>query len=238
MRALAKDLDSVKHVLRLVVVGVAQVGGPLKVAIHHGQDLREGGEGFDTRIPGGLCVSRSGNLVGRDASHGLKPLIGGDYLCRIGRGSKDLRDERVWIESDGRSQLFKLLGCEALVRRLIKRRRLCGTVLVGIGALVRVILIALWFGGLLRVLLLGVGLGLVARLLGILLLAIGLGLIPRLLRIDGLLLGVVGNGLCVLAGIGTLLGPLLLSEGVDLGQREQEHGHSEGDAAPKNQVWI
>lgn len=171
-----------------------------------------------------MGVGGSCDLVGRDATHGLKPVVGGDDLRGVGGGGKDLGDERVRIKSNGGCELFELLGGEALVRLLIEVGGLCGTGLVGIGGLVRVVLIALRRRGLLWVLLLGIGL-----------LAVRLAWIRGLLlRVGGVGLG-VSIGLPVLIGAG-LLGILLLGEGVDLGQREQERGHAKGDGPLRNQT--
>src|ERR1700683_1094946 len=103
-------------------------------------------------------------------------MIGRNYLRGIGGGRKDLGEQRIGIESDGGNELFELLRSESLVRRLVETRRLRRAVLGGVSALIRVVLIALRGWGLLRVLLLRIGL-----------LAIGLALVAGLLGIGRLL---------------------------------------------------
>ena len=103
-----------QEVLRLVVVGVAESGGPWQVLVHHGQNLRVGRQRLDAGIPTGLGSGAGGNLFGRRIAHGSQPLIGGGNLGGIGGSGQNLRQKRVRIESDGRDHLLQLLGIHAL----------------------------------------------------------------------------------------------------------------------------
>ena len=66
--ALAHGLDRAEDVLRLVVVRVAELGGPGKVTVQVGEDLRERGEGLHTGVPW-LRVCSGGDFGGRGIPH-------------------------------------------------------------------------------------------------------------------------------------------------------------------------
>ena len=110
--ALAQHLDGLHHVLRLVVVGVAEVGGPLQVVVQHVENVGECGERLDARVPVGLRLGAGGNLIGRTVAlraHLFEPLVGDGHLRRIRGGGENLRQQRVGIERDGRQKLFQIL---------------------------------------------------------------------------------------------------------------------------------
>jgi len=89
--ALAEDLDGLHDVLRLVVVRVAEVGGPGNVVVHLCQDLGERGEGLYAGIPW-LLAGRVRDGIGGDIALRLEPVVGADDLGRIGGSSQDLGD--------------------------------------------------------------------------------------------------------------------------------------------------
>ena len=57
LRAAAHDLNGVHHVGLLVVVGIAERGGPGKIFVHVAEDGRKGSERFNAGIPGFLVDS-------------------------------------------------------------------------------------------------------------------------------------------------------------------------------------
>lgn len=61
-----------------------------------------------------MRVGAGCHLIGRCATQGAQPLIGSCYLCGIGGGSEDLRNEVVGIERNGRDKLGELIGAERL----------------------------------------------------------------------------------------------------------------------------
>ena len=111
--ALAEDLHGLEDVLRLVVVGGAEGGGPGEVLVHEGEDLGEGGEALDAGIPG-LGVGADGEVEGVGGELGAAPAVGVGDLRGVGGGGEDLGDEGVGIEGDGSDELLELLGGEAL----------------------------------------------------------------------------------------------------------------------------
>ncbi len=131
--ALAQHLDGLHHILRLVVVGIAEVGGPLQVVVQHVEHVGKCGERLDARIPCGLRLSAGGNLIGRTVAlrlHLIEPLVGDSHLRRISGGGENLRKQGVRIERDGREKLFQILRAEGLNGR---GRLLRKVLLLGIG---------------------------------------------------------------------------------------------------------
>lgn len=63
--ATTQHLDGLHHVLWLVVIRIAEVGGPLEVLREHVENLREGSKAFDAWIPTGLSVCAGSNLLRR-----------------------------------------------------------------------------------------------------------------------------------------------------------------------------
>ncbi|MCY1218651.1 hypothetical protein D9M72_306000 [compost metagenome] len=107
--ALAHHLDRVHHVGRVVVVGLAQRGGPRDVAghlVHHGP---ERGERLHARVPR-LLVGGVGERAGLERGVLLQPAVGRGDLIGVGGTGQDLRDELVGVQRDGRDQLVELLG--------------------------------------------------------------------------------------------------------------------------------
>ena len=173
-------LDGLHHVLRLVVMGVAEVGGPLEVLRHLVEDLRKRGEGLDAGIPRGLGIGVGGDLVGRCSALHVQPLVGGGYLRRVRGGRENHGDEIIGVKSDGRDHLLETVGAERLGRLIGLGKALSGIVV----ALLRVALLRI---ALLRVaLLLAIGrqlliLGLLRVLRGLLVLRLAILLIGRIL---------------------------------------------------------
>ena len=128
--AIAHDLDGLHYVLRLVVVGVAEVGGPLQVLRHLVEDLGEGGEGFDAGVPAGLRIGAGGDLLRRRATLHVEPLVGGGDLRRIGGSREDHGDEIVRVEGDGGDHLLEAVGSEGL-GGLVGRGEALGWIVVG-----------------------------------------------------------------------------------------------------------
>ena len=201
LSALAEDLHSSQHVLRLVVVGVAEVGGPLQVLVQHGQHLGKRGEGLDARVPR-LGVDGISNLVGVDIGLGLKPMVGADDLGWIGGGDEELGHQRIRIKGDGSDQLLKLFRGKGLGRRL--------WLLVALIELLLRIRLLGWVRLLNLIRLLGL-----IRLLRWILLLCRIGLLRiGLLRIGLLRIGLLRIGLLRVLAVGVLgiLGPVLLGE--------------------------
>ena len=178
--AVAHDLDGLHHVLRLVVIGVAEVGGPLEVLRHLVENLRKRGEGLDAGIPRGLGVGAGGDLLWRCSTLHVQPLVGGGYLRRVRGGRENHGDEIIGVKSDGRDHLLETVGAERLGRLIGLGKALSGIVV----ALLRVALLRI---ALLRVaLLLAIGrqlliLGLLRVLRGLLVLRLAILLIGRIL---------------------------------------------------------
>src|SRR5882724_3284583 len=109
LRSLAHDLDGVEHRLLLVHVCVAQRRRPGEVLVHacqHGGKLRDR---LDARIPG-LLIDRLGELLPLQIGVLLHPTVSFHDFGRVGGGGKDLRNQGVRIQRDGRHQLLQLLG--------------------------------------------------------------------------------------------------------------------------------
>ncbi|MNK44245.1 hypothetical protein D3C87_629720 [compost metagenome] len=107
--ALAHHLDRVHHVGRVVVVGLAQRGGPRDVAghlVHHGP---ERGERLHARVPR-LLVGGIGERAGLERGVLLQPAVGRGDLIGVGGAGQDLRDELVGVQRNRRDQLVELLG--------------------------------------------------------------------------------------------------------------------------------
>lgn len=182
--ALPEDLHGLHYILRLVVVSVAEVGGPVEVVVEHVEHVGKCGERLDARIPTGLRVGAGSDLIGRAVAlrlHLMEPLVGDGDLCRISRGRENLRKQGIRIESDGREELLDLLGAERLRRCVALRNEV--SLLIVWGSSVR--LIGLW---LLRVRLLRSGI---------------LRLLILLLRV-WLLIAVLRSGLRVLIWVSTV----------------------------------
>jgi hypothetical protein len=113
LRLLSHGLDRIHYILRLIVVGVAEVGRPLEVLVHLGEHGWERGERFYAGIPG-TGVGSSSNLLGGGVALGLPPAIGFDDLGWISRGCKNLRYQRVRIKSNWSYQLVQLIGRQRL----------------------------------------------------------------------------------------------------------------------------
>jgi hypothetical protein len=210
-----------QQVLRLVVVGVAQIRGPAHVAVHFRQHLGERCQRLHARVPV-LGVGASCNLFGRRIALCLPPPVSIRHLPRVCRCGQHLGHEGVRIKRDRRHQLLQLRG----TKRLGLNLRRCNTLLLRIWLLsVRLLL---WVRLLLLVrLLLAVGL-----LLRIWLLSVGLLLWVGLLRIGLLLVGLWL--LIVRLPVAGLIGRVwtvgrLLSEEFYLSQRQQQESHGQCD---------
>ena len=186
LRALAHHLHRLQDVLRLVVVGVAQIRGPAHVPVHLCQHLGKCRQRLHARIPV-LGLGSGCNLFRRRVALRLPPTVGIRHLGRVSGRSQHLGDQRVRIECDRSYQLLQLLSTERLHLGLWLAITLLHLAL----AVARVSL-------LLCVRLLGVGLLLSVRLLlwgsraavrslrlRVRLLPIGLGLRVALLPISG-----------------------------------------------------
>ena len=114
------DLYGLHYILRLVVIGIAKVGGPLEVLGHLIQDLGKRSEGLDARVPANLGVSTGGDLLGWRSSLQVQPLVGGSNLGRIGRACQDHGDKIVRIKRDGGDHLLKAVRAQS--RRRLNRR--------------------------------------------------------------------------------------------------------------------
>ena len=124
LSAPAHHLDCLEYVLRLVVVGIAQVGGPLLIAVHLRQHLGKRRQRFYARVPV-LRVGAGRNLVRGGVALRLPPVVGIRDLTGVGRRGHDLRHQRVRIKCDRGHELFQLHRIE----RLSRSRRLAITLL-------------------------------------------------------------------------------------------------------------
>ena len=119
--------------------------------VQHVQNVGEGGQRLDARVPVGLRLGAGRNLIGRTVAlraHLIDPLIGDGHLRRIRGGGENLRQQRVGIERDRRQKLFQILRAQGLNGR----GGLRGILLLRIGRSGRVRLLCI---RLLRVRLLG-----------------------------------------------------------------------------------
>ena len=117
LSAPAHHLHCLEYVLWLVVVRIAQVGGPLQVAVHLRQHLRKRRQRFYARVPI-LDVGAGRNLFRGIIASRLPPAVGIRNLIRVGRRGQDLRHQPVRIERDRGDELFELHRIEWLGRRL------------------------------------------------------------------------------------------------------------------------
>ena len=126
-RELAQCLDP-RHDLGLLRrKGDANRLGPLDMLAHHLDDLREGDERLDARIPGQRFQSLDQRIALQIRMTAiLQPLRGFGDLLRIGRRHQHLRQQLVGIERDRRDELIDLLPrvmCGARVGGLVERGR-------------------------------------------------------------------------------------------------------------------
>ena len=122
--ALPQHLHGAEHVLRLVVIRVAEVGGPLLIAVELGQDLGKSSQCLYAGIPT-LRIGPSGDLFWRGMPLVLEPTIGIGNLGGVGGGSEHLGHQRVWIKRDGSSELLKLFRAQGLRLGRIGLLRVC-----------------------------------------------------------------------------------------------------------------
>src|SRR5579871_4414154 len=115
LRASAHHLDRFHHILRLVVVRIAQVRRPLQVAIHLRQNLREGGQRLYAGIPG-LHVGGLSKLLLVSVALRLPPPVRFHHWWRISQRGKYLRDQAVGVERNRCHQLLKLPCIKRLAR--------------------------------------------------------------------------------------------------------------------------
>ena len=185
--ALAQHLDRLHHILRLVVVGIAEVGGPLQVVVQHVENVGECGERLNAWIPAGLRLGAGSNLIGRSvalSAHLIDPLSGDSDLRRISRGGENLREKRVRIERNGREKLFQVLCAQRLHRRGLLREVL----LLGIGRS-RIGLVGVWLlRSVLRLLILRL------RILGLSVLRLCAAVLRGGLRVGACVLAAVRRG--------------------------------------------
>src|SRR5579884_2953128 len=123
LRALAHTLHGVHHVLRLVVIRVAQVCRPLHVVVHLFEHGRKRSQSLHAWVPG-LRICGRGNLVRRSIALCLTPLVGLNHLGWIRRSSQNLRHQSVRIERNRRYELVELVGRQRLCLLLLCRGRL------------------------------------------------------------------------------------------------------------------
>ena len=109
-RELAQCLDP-RHDLGLLRrKGDANRLGPLDMLAHHLDDLREGDQRLDARIPGQRLQSLDQRIaLELRMAVLLQPLRGLGDLLRVGRGHQHLREQLIGVERDGRDQLVDLL---------------------------------------------------------------------------------------------------------------------------------
>lgn len=151
----ALALDGVHDVRALAEDGVAERAGPLGVAGHHVEDVREGEQGEDAGIPGEVIgLDGLGEGVASHEAMLLGPGGGVGDLVPKGGGGEDLGEERVWIEGDALDELVELLGGHGWWG--------CLLLLIGRAPLLLVLgLVLLWVGW--WILWVGLGLLLVGR---------------------------------------------------------------------------
>ncbi len=106
-----KLLDHVGDVLRLVHLGVAEIGGPVEILahlLHHGRKARES---LHRRIP--VLTVDPGEVVARDLVRVLvEPALRLDNLHGVCARWQHLRQQRIGIERDRGEQLSELIPSE------------------------------------------------------------------------------------------------------------------------------
>ena len=129
LRTLAQALNGVHDIRLLREKGVAELLGPLQIAVHHAQELRKRNERFDARIPG-LLLQRRRQYVAlkRRVGGSLQPAVRLDNLERVGRGHQDLCNQRIGVERNRCHQPIDLrggerhrAGCRSRLRRRARR---------------------------------------------------------------------------------------------------------------------
>src|SRR5690348_12196083 len=101
-------LDRIGHVVRLADVCLAKGRSPREVLVHVFEKRRELRHGLYAGIPV-LFVDFFCQLFSLEIGITLHPALRLDNLSRIRRGSHDLRNQSVWVQSDWRNQLLQLL---------------------------------------------------------------------------------------------------------------------------------
>jgi hypothetical protein len=99
-RLIAKALNSVHDVVRLVVVGLSQFGGPRHAVIHRFDNIAKLRQRPDAGVPG-LLVHGRRELIALEIGILFKPSLGFHYLVRKSRRNEDACHQQVRIESDG-----------------------------------------------------------------------------------------------------------------------------------------
>ena len=105
---LAHHLNGVHDVGLLVVVGVAEFGGPGEIRGHILQHGRKWQERLDAGVPG-LLIGFGGQFLRLQVAARREPTIGVGDFGRVARSRQDAGDQRIRIESDGRDKLLQLL---------------------------------------------------------------------------------------------------------------------------------
>ncbi len=100
-----QSLNRIHHVALLGEKGVADLLGPLQIALHHSQGVRKGHERLYAQVPV-LMLQGSRERVASQCGVGLvfQPVCSFDDFERIGRGREDLGDEGVRVEGDRRRE--------------------------------------------------------------------------------------------------------------------------------------
>jgi hypothetical protein len=107
-RALPELLDGEEDAVAVLLVGLAELLGPILVLGHHGQDVREGGHRLHWWIPL-LVGERRLEVLALEAGVGLAPLRSLEDLVGPGRRLEELTEEGIGEERDGREQRLELL---------------------------------------------------------------------------------------------------------------------------------
>ncbi len=122
LRLEAKALDRVRHFLRLIDDGVAEIAGPIEVVVQLLQHRRKAHHGFHRRVP--VLRVRAGKVpVGGGGAVPLQPAMRLHDLQRIGGGRQQLGEQGVGIERDRRQQMLELRLREPWRLRLGRRVR-------------------------------------------------------------------------------------------------------------------
>jgi hypothetical protein len=99
-RPIAKSLNSVHDIIRLVVVRLSQCGCPRQTVIHRFEYVAELRQRSDAGVPR-LRVYCLRELIALEIRILFKPSLRFDYLGRESRRDQDACHQQVWIESDG-----------------------------------------------------------------------------------------------------------------------------------------